>query len=31
VTDRVVVAGVGMVPFATPRTSDSYDVLAERR
>jgi sterol carrier protein 2 len=29
VTDRVVVAGVGMVPFATPRTSDSYDVLAE--
>jgi acetyl-CoA acetyltransferase len=27
--DRVIVAGVGMVPFATPRTSDSYDVLAE--
>jgi acetyl-CoA acyltransferase len=27
--DRVVVAGVGMVPFATPSRSDSYDVLAE--
>lgn len=26
---RVVVAGVGMVPFATPRTSEPYDVLAE--
>ena len=29
-TERVVVAGVGMVPFATPSKSDSYDVLAER-
>ncbi|WP_236795004.1 lipid-transfer protein [Amycolatopsis sp. GM8] len=28
-TDRVVVAGVGMVPFATPRRSESYDVLGE--
>jgi acetyl-CoA acyltransferase len=27
--DRVVVAGVGMVPFATPRRSESYDVLGE--
>jgi acetyl-CoA acetyltransferase len=27
--ERAVVAGVGMVPFATPRRSDSYDVLAE--
>ncbi|WP_131784337.1 lipid-transfer protein [Protofrankia symbiont of Coriaria ruscifolia] len=27
--DRVTVAGVGMVPFATPSRSDSYDVLAE--
>lgn len=26
---RVVVAGVGMVPFATPSKSDTYDVLAE--
>jgi sterol carrier protein 2 len=26
---RVLVAGVGMVPFATPSKSDSYDVLAE--
>ncbi|WP_462188970.1 thiolase family protein, partial [Frankia sp. CcWB2] len=26
---RVMVAGVGMVPFATPSRSDSYDVLAE--
>ncbi|MDX6332237.1 MAG: sterol carrier protein 2 [Streptomycetaceae bacterium] len=29
-TERVAVAGVGMVPFATPSKSDSYDVLAER-
>jgi sterol carrier protein 2 len=29
-TERVSVAGVGMVPFATPSKSDSYDVLAER-
>jgi sterol carrier protein 2 len=28
-TERVAVAGVGMVPFATPSKSDSYDVLAE--
>jgi sterol carrier protein 2 len=28
-TERVLVAGVGMVPFATPSRSDSYDVLAE--
>jgi len=27
--ERAVVAGVGMVPFATPRTSDSYEILAE--
>ena len=27
--DRVLVAGVGMVPFATPSKSDSYDVLGE--
>jgi acetyl-CoA acetyltransferase len=27
--DRVIVAGVGMVPFATPSRSDSYAVLAE--
>jgi sterol carrier protein 2 len=27
--DRVLVAGVGMVPFATPSRSDTYDVLAE--
>src|SRR5690606_469537 len=26
---RAVVAGVGMVPFATPSRSDTYDVLAE--
>lgn len=26
---RVLVAGVGMVPFATPSRSDTYDVLAE--
>jgi sterol carrier protein 2 len=26
---RVLMAGVGMVPFATPSKSDSYDVLAE--
>jgi sterol carrier protein 2 len=29
-TERVAVAGVGMVPFATPSKSDSYDVLAEQ-
>src|SRR6202044_560156 len=29
-TERVTVAGVGMVPFATPSKSDSYDVLAEK-
>ncbi len=29
-TERVAVAGVGMVPFATPSKADSYDVLAER-
>jgi sterol carrier protein 2 len=29
-TERAAVAGVGMVPFATPSKSDSYDVLAER-
>ncbi|MFJ2158082.1 lipid-transfer protein [Streptomyces sp. NPDC087856] len=28
-TERVTVAGVGMVPFATPSRSDSYDVMAE--
>jgi sterol carrier protein 2 len=28
-TEHVFVAGVGMVPFATPSKSDSYDVLAE--
>jgi sterol carrier protein 2 len=28
--ERVLVAGAGMVPFATPSKSDSYDVLAER-
>ena len=27
--ERVLVAGVGMVPFATPSKSDSYDVQAE--
>lgn len=27
--NRVVGAGVGMVPFATPSRSQSYDVLAE--
>jgi acetyl-CoA acyltransferase len=27
--EKVLVAGVGMVPFATPSKSDSYDVLAE--
>jgi sterol carrier protein 2 len=27
--NRVLVAGVGMVPFATPSKSDSYDVMAE--
>ncbi|SFO48113.1 acetyl-CoA acyltransferase [Pseudonocardia ammonioxydans] len=27
---RVAVAGVGMVPFATPSRSETYDVLAER-
>jgi sterol carrier protein 2 len=27
---RVLVAGVGMVPFATPRTSESYDVMGEK-
>lgn len=26
-SDRVVVAGVGMVPFKTPRLSDTYDVM----
>lgn len=26
---RVCVAGVGMVPFATPRNSDTYEVMAE--
>jgi sterol carrier protein 2 len=29
-TERVAVAGVGMVPFATPSKSDSYDMLAAR-
>ncbi|MEM6107569.1 lipid-transfer protein [Mycobacterium sp. 050272] len=28
-TGRIVVAGVGMVPFATPSKSDPYDVMAE--
>lgn len=28
-TSRTRVAGVGMVPFATPRTSDPYDVMGE--
>src|SRR5688500_11463854 len=28
-TQRVLVAGVGMVPFATPSRSATYDVLAE--
>lgn len=27
--ERVLVAGVGMVPFATPRKSNAYDVMAE--
>jgi len=27
--ERVLVAGVGMVPFATPSRSEPYDVLAE--
>jgi acyl-CoA dehydrogenase-like protein/thiolase-like protein len=27
--DKVIIAGVGMVPFATPSRSDSYAVLAE--
>lgn len=27
--ERVLVAGVGMVPFATPSRSDPYDVMAE--
>ncbi|MCK2243743.1 MULTISPECIES: lipid-transfer protein [unclassified Crossiella] len=27
---RVLVAGVGMVPFATPRNSESYDVMGEK-
>jgi sterol carrier protein 2 len=29
-SQRVHVAGVGMVPFATPRTSEPYDVMAEK-
>ncbi|MFF2085385.1 lipid-transfer protein [Nocardia sp. NPDC058176] len=29
-SNRVVVAGVGMVPFTTPRNSETYDVLGER-
>ena len=29
-TERVAVAGVGMVPFATPSKAGSYDVLAEQ-
>ena len=29
-TERVAVAGIGMVPFATPSKADSYDVLAEQ-
>ena len=28
-TERVLVAGVGMVPFSTPSKSSSYDVMAE--
>jgi acetyl-CoA acetyltransferase len=28
-SSRVVVAGVGMIPFTTPRTSEPYDVMAE--
>ncbi len=27
---RVIVAGVGMIPFTTPRTSESYDVMGEK-
>lgn len=27
---RVIVAGVGMVPFATPKNSESYDVMGEK-
>ncbi|MFE4369706.1 lipid-transfer protein [Streptomyces sp. NPDC056835] len=29
-SQRVHVAGVGMVPFATPRTSEPYDVMGEK-
>ncbi|WP_040859501.1 lipid-transfer protein [Nocardia niigatensis] len=29
-TDRVVVAGVGMIPFTTPSRTESYDVMGER-
>ncbi|WP_370063329.1 lipid-transfer protein [Mycobacterium sp. MAA66] len=27
---RVIVAGVGMIPFTTPRNSESYDVMGEK-
>ncbi len=29
-SDRVYVAGVGMIPFAKPGRSDDYDVMGER-
>jgi hypothetical protein len=28
-SSRVVVAGVGMIPFTTPRNGEPYDVMAE--
>ena len=28
--NRVVVAGIGMIPFTTPRNSETYDVMGER-
>lgn len=28
--NRVLVGGVGMIPFRTPRTTDTYDVMAEQ-
>ncbi|MGV0643363.1 lipid-transfer protein [Mycolicibacterium sp. XJ879] len=28
--NRVLVAGVGMIPFRTPRTTDTYDVMGEQ-
>jgi len=29
-TERAYVVGVGMTPFTTPRTGESYDVMGER-